>query len=73
MEFAFFTQQIVRLLLPFIFQDGSHFVNYVDRSTFLCLIVVGGGGGVHIANLREKSPQVHLIIIRKLPKNNLPP
>ena len=43
MEFAFFTQQIVRLLLPFIYQDGSYFVNYVDRCTFLCLTVVGGG------------------------------
>ena len=35
--------------------------------TLPCLIVEGGG---QIANVWEKNPQVHLIIIRELPKNN---
>ena len=36
-------------------------------SNLLCLIVQGGGFKF------KKTPQVHLIILREWPKNNLPP
>ena len=39
-------------------------------SNLLCLIVQGAGGG---GFKFKKTPQVHLIIIREWPKNNLPP